>query len=76
MNRRQRRANGHPSGAHHIAKTIACPDCDSDVEIIKVGDRVYSGEVRHDDSCPWFRAFQHAGGWGIRYGHTDEGDTP
>ena len=79
MNRAERRAQGHRSG-HHIQQAIACPDCNSDVEIVKVGPRQYRGEVRHDDTCVWFRAFKQAGGLGIRFGHyadpdNDEGDT-
>jgi hypothetical protein len=77
MNRRQRRADGHRGRAQHLAQAIRCPDCNADVEVTKVGHGHYSGEVRHDDTCPWYQAFQHAGGFGIRFGHTqhDEGDT-
>jgi hypothetical protein len=52
---RQRRANVHRGRAHHLAHAIRCPDCDSDVTVTKVGHHYYSGEVRHDTSCPWLR---------------------
>jgi hypothetical protein len=76
MNRRQRRANGHHGRAMNLAHAIRCPDCNSDVTITKVGHRHYSGEVRHDDTCPWYADFERAGGLGIRLGHTDKGETP
>jgi hypothetical protein len=66
MNRRQRRAG---SRAQQLARTIRCPDGDADVTVVKVAARVYRGEVRHDASCPWFAAFERAGGYGIRFAH-------
>jgi len=75
VNRRQRRAG---SRAQQLARTVRCPDCDSDVVVVKVGARHYEGEVRHDDTCPWLAAFERAGGYGVRFGyhHPTEGEPP
>jgi len=67
MNRRQRRANRPPA---RITKLVACPDCDSNITLSQCGHI----EVQHDDTCVWFRAFKQAGGFGIRFGHYNEGD--
>lgn len=75
MNRRQRRIQGHRGAAHHLLRAIRCPDCDSDVAVIEVAPDTYRGEVRHDATCPWYTALKQAGGLGIRFGHTPEGDT-
>jgi hypothetical protein len=64
VNRRARRA----AGIHDRLATLArCPDCDSTVEIERLTDRISNATVRHDDSCPWFRAFQANGGLGVRF---------
>jgi hypothetical protein len=65
VNRRQRRAG---SRAQQLARVIRCPDCDSEVTVVKVGARHYESQVRHDSSCPWLRAFEKAGGYGMRFG--------
>ena len=65
MNRRQRRAG---TRAQQLARAVRCPDCDSEVSVTQVASRSYHGEVRHDDTCPWYAAFQRAGGHGIRFG--------
>lgn len=74
MNRRQRRIQGHRGAAHQLLQATECPDCNSDVAITEVAPGVFQGAVEHDDSCPWFTAFKRAGGLGIRFGHTHEGD--
>ncbi|WP_273734172.1 hypothetical protein [Mycolicibacterium septicum] len=65
MNRRARRAAGQRAG---VGNVVACPDCNSEVTIVRLTTRVYRAEVRHDDSCPWFAAFQRGGDFGVRYG--------
>jgi hypothetical protein len=37
-----------------LARAVACPDCDSDVEIDEYAPGLFRGVVRHDDSCPWY----------------------
>ena len=72
MNRRQRRANGHRGPrTQHLARAVACPDCGSTVTLSKVAARVYSGMVEHDDTCPWYQAFQRRGGHGVRLATKD-----
>jgi hypothetical protein len=68
VNRRQRRAG---SRAQQLARTIRCPDCNSETTVVKVAPRVYRGEVRHDDTCVWLRAFEKAGGLGVRFGRRE-----
>jgi hypothetical protein len=42
----------------NLADTAACKDCDAHVRIVEVAPDVYSASVAHDDSCPWWQAFQ------------------
>ena len=72
MNRRQRRANGQYGRGQHLAHAIRCPDCDSEVTVTRVTHRIYNGEVRHDETYPWYRALKRAGGLAIRFGHTED----
>jgi hypothetical protein len=68
VNRRQRRAAGQRGPARRNIELItACPDCDSTVTVTEVTDRVYNSTVEHDATCPWFAAFKHAGGLGVRF---------
>jgi hypothetical protein len=66
MNRQQRRAG---SRAQQLARLIRCPDCDSEVTVVKVAARHFEGQVRHDDTCPWLTAFEQAGGYRVRFGY-------
>lgn len=67
MNRRQRRARGQRRpGPRELQQYAACPDCGSDVIVTEVAPRVYRGEVRHDECCPWFADFERSGGLGTR----------
>lgn len=72
MNRRQRRAAGQrghrPLTKAEIRRVAACPDCAADVDGIEVEPGVYQVAVFHDDTCPWFTAFQRDGGFGLRFG--------
>ena len=54
--------------AAQIRLVTACPDCGSDVEPIEVAPGVHQVFVFHDECCPWFAAFEKAGGYGIRFG--------
>lgn len=45
-------------GVTDIEQAALCPDCDSNVEIIELAPGIYSGQVEHDDSCPWFIALK------------------
>jgi hypothetical protein len=73
VNRRQRRAagqRGHPRLTEaDIRRVAACPDCDADVDGFEAEPGVYSVAVMHDDTCPWFAAFQRSGGPSIRFGY-------
>ena len=40
-----------------LAPLAVCPDCDADVTIDEVEPDLFTAVVRHDDSCPWYRAF-------------------
>ena len=63
MNRRERRANGHHGRAQHFVRAIRCPRTATPTSVlIEAAPRVYQAEVHHDDSCPWYRAFQRSGG--------------
>ena len=35
-----------------------CPDCDSDTDLVEHAPGVWLAEVRHDETCPWFRDYQ------------------
>lgn len=74
MNRRDRRVQGHRGAAQKLLGATGCPDCHSEVSIIEVEPHVFQGEVRHDDTCPWYLALQQAG-FGIRFGNRPEGET-
>ncbi|MBI3214736.1 MAG: hypothetical protein HYZ38_12990 [Mycobacterium sp.] len=67
MNRRQRRASGQrrPS-PRQLEQYATCPDCDSTVSLVEIAPRVHQAQVQHDDTCPWFLAFQRNGGLGVR----------
>lgn len=71
-NRRQRRAG---SRAQRLARTIRCPDCNSETTVVKVAPRHFQGVIRHDDSCPWLAAFENAGGLRIRLGYETNPDN-
>jgi hypothetical protein len=51
-----------------IRRVTACPDCNADVDSIEVGPGVHQVFVYHDETCPWFAAFQRTGGYGVRFG--------
>ena len=40
-----------------MAALASCADCDSDVTIVEDQPDVFTVRVRHDDNCPWYRAF-------------------
>ncbi len=40
----------------HAEQHGACPDCDAHLSIRDDGSGVLLGEVRHDDTCPTWRA--------------------
>ncbi len=74
VNRRQRRAAGQRGPARRdIGQFVACPDCNSTVTVTQVTDRIYNSTVEHDATCPWFAAFKHSGGFGVRF--TRRGDN-
>ena len=49
-----------------MAALASCVDCDSDVTIVEDEPDVFTVRVRHDDSCPWYRAFVRSGADQIR----------
>ncbi|BBX69709.1 hypothetical protein [Mycolicibacterium psychrotolerans] len=71
MNRRNRRASGPGRRLTltpaDIRRVTSCPDCGSEVESIELEPSVYEAVVRHDDTCPWFAAFQRDRGYGVRF---------
>lgn len=40
-----------------FARTYVCPDCCADVELV-IQDGVHILAVRHDDTCPAYRAME------------------
>lgn len=40
-----------------MTQLAICGDCDADVTITEVGPDLFTAEVLHDDTCPWYRAF-------------------
>ncbi len=50
-----RRAADSAAMAESYAAGYSCPDCDSRTELAELAPRVYSLEVRHDESCPVLR---------------------
>lgn len=63
MNREQRRAAGRRAKrqggqqlAHAYADDYACPDCLSEASLVEHAPGVMLLEVRHDDTCPTYRA--------------------
>jgi len=73
--RRARRAQGDPADTRRLLQAIQCPDCDSRVMVIESADGTYSADVSHDETCPWYLAFQQAGGLGIRFSPINKGET-
>ena len=49
-----------------LAPLAICGDCDADVTIDEAEPDVFTVVVRHDDSCPWYRAFVRSGADQIR----------
>jgi hypothetical protein len=41
-----------------LRRLLACPDCDSEVELVKVEGIVIHVNIFHDDSCPWLRSIE------------------
>jgi hypothetical protein len=74
VNRRQHRANGQHGHTQHLTQAIRCQDCDSEVTVTEVAPNVYSSEVHHDDSCPWYRAFKRSGG--VRFTSREDPHQP
>jgi hypothetical protein len=72
VNRRDRRAAGQRGRRTlteaDIRRVAACPDCNADVDGYEVEPGVYRAVVFHDETCPWFTAFQRGGGLGVRFG--------
>lgn len=57
MTRRERRAaNRARKGAQQIAENYQCPDCQSENELEELAPCVFQLNVRHDETCPWYRA--------------------
>jgi hypothetical protein len=68
VNRRQRRALGQRRyGRGELKKYAECPDCTADVIVSEVVPGIFNADVIHDDTCPWFQAFQRSGGMGVRF---------
>jgi hypothetical protein len=54
---------GNLAEGQTVADAVGCPDCDSTVEIgERLTPRIRQAIVRHDDTCPWFAAFQARAG--------------
>lgn len=49
-----------------LAALAVCSDCDADVTIDEAEPDLFTAVVRHDESCPWYRAFVRAGADQIR----------
>lgn len=53
----------NPVHLDDLVQATQCADCDSDVTIVELGrPGIYSAEVRHDDTCPFYVALQRDGG--------------
>ena len=46
--------SGIPRTTAGMRQAIRCPDCDSHVTITELSPGVFSGQVAHDDTCPWY----------------------
>lgn len=57
MNRAERRRNRKWTTSE-VASESRCPDCDADVTVIEVAPGMFCGQVAHDDTCPWWRAYK------------------
>ncbi|HEY7053683.1 MAG TPA: hypothetical protein VH496_16340 [Mycobacterium sp.] len=56
MNRDQRRRL--PKEVQAVLDHAHCPDCDSEAEITEPTPGFHYLQIRHDDTCPWFTAYQ------------------
>ncbi|WP_146194856.1 hypothetical protein [Gordonia paraffinivorans] len=63
MNRRERRRAARSDPGKYrdmiaaLTPMLRCPDCNSDIELTDV-DGLLTVLVRHDDTCPVYRAMQ------------------
>lgn len=53
MNRTERRA---PVIVRAYARTVRCPDCNSETTLHQDASGVWRLTLHHDDTCPTFRA--------------------
>ena len=56
MNRSQRRRL--PKQIRAAAAAARCPDCNSISDVAEAAPGVYYVQIAHDDTCPWFTAYQ------------------
>jgi len=45
---------------------LRCPGCDADITMVEAAPGVWQAQVRHDQTCPWWIAYQAAGGAEVR----------
>lgn len=56
MNRAYRRKL--PPEVRAVLDQARCPDCDSEADITEPIPGYHQLNIRHDDTCPWFAAYQ------------------